>query len=184
MRQARQLRVQAPGGLFGLHQLLGGGRARHPGGHRAVVVSVEDGELLAAGDAVVVDHEPPGDGERPGQHLGAADEAAARAVHVQEGLLYDVLDDRAVAHAPAEVTRQPGRQLVVDRLERGVVARRVALHGRVRARRITPLLHRFACNTGADMHWKRTTVGVTRSFSRFRIDAKSSAQRNNQAAGP
>ena len=79
----------------------------------------------------------------PGRDLGPGDEARARPVHVEHGLLQKVVGAGGLARLPQKVAVESGRERVIHRPEGGV-APGIAFHGNVgfRSRR-----HGHACTT-------------------------------------
>src|SRR5580658_8167370 len=84
------------------------------------------------GFADPIDDEAAGDREGPRKDLGVWREVAPRAVHLQERLLQQIGRQVGVGRPPEEKSVQAGRESVVKRGERGVVAPGVAVHCLVR----------------------------------------------------
>jgi hypothetical protein len=140
LRHARELALDGAGEALRMKDLVG---AMALDGHRGALVAGHENLELAA--PRLIDEEPAGDGERPGEHVGAGQEAAPRAMDVEQRLLEQIIG--ALAALAAQIAVQPRRQGVVERREGRVVAARVPLHRRVRGRALgvplAPHLHRL-----------------------------------------
>jgi len=123
-REAQE--VAAEGGLGSLlvQRLVGSRCARRLLG----VLDRVRPQVLAVPAAARIDHQPPGDGVRPGQHRRAAREMVARAVDLQKCLLHDVLCGGVALQLPRREAEEPGSERVVQRGESSDVAVGVALH--------------------------------------------------------
>src|SRR5262249_56789202 len=105
--------------------LIGGGLH----GARLVPARLErDGAALVPAPANAVDEQVPGDRERPGQDLGAGDEATAPAMDLEHRLLEQVVRRGGVAARAEEVAAKPRGERVVELREGPDLPARLALH--------------------------------------------------------
>ena len=78
--------------------------------------------------AVRIDREPACDGERPRQDVCAGDVRLARAMHLQEGLLHEILGASALACLPREEGEELRGDQIVELRERAIVTEGVPVH--------------------------------------------------------